>query len=819
MALSPDFLRRVSERVLVALCFLLPVFFLPWTSNILETNKQTLLVFFVLVALAAWLGSMVMGKRIERRGGLVVVFPLLFLGAVLGSSVLSMAGYQTWVGQSSQEYTSFLTLASCVAAYYVIVGIVREGELVRRCLYALLFAAGLASTLVWVSLFGIPLPYVSTTGFNTVGTVNTLIVFLSTVSFIGMGLWLVSFKKVNLFPAGGWGVLARVALFLTLVTTLVLSISVDYWTLWLVDIVGILVLCGFGVLRPGAFPDIRRFALPLFFLFVCGIFLVIRSPLSLGLPVVVSPSFAASTDIAKQTLSQSVPRVLFGSGPGTYTYDYARFKPADANATAFWNFRFDRAKSHLLTVFTTMGVVGTVTWLLCLISTLVFAFARLARERDAETWGLLFATTSGWIVIASAHLLYASNMTLTFLFWVGIGLIAAQTVGAGKEIEFGKSPRTALLGSFGFVLASVGVLVAVGVTATRYVADASFARAALLDRQAAAPEEIIKALAQAANLNPLSDLYQRNLASVYLGQAQRLLAQATAPLSPEQQQQVSSLVGAAVTAAKKATDLGPFDVANWSTRGAIYRDVMPYVQNAEDYAAATYQQAVALDPRNPALYVNLGRVYLSVADRARGLKAAEDPTLAQTAATSEAEQLKQAENAFNEALKIKQDYAPAHYYLAATFEREGRLVEAVNRIAALSNASPNNVSLLFQLAMLHLRQDDLAQARVALERAVNLAPTYSNALWFLASLDELDGRMSEALALVQKVAELNPDDQQVATRLEKLQRGEKTVTGSNDVPAPVEEVIPPEAVEGEAPASDTGATLPVTEGESIPATP
>jgi predicted TPR repeat methyltransferase len=118
--------------------------------------------------------------------------------------------------------------------------------------------------------------------------------------------------------------------------------------------------------------------------------------------------------------------------------------------------------------------------------------------------------------------------------------------------------------------------------------------------------------------------------------------------------------------------------------------------------------------------------------------------------------------------------------------------------------------------MLALRQSDTPTARTALERAVNISPEYSNALWFLASLDEIDGRMEEALQLVQKVANLNPADEQVAERLAKLKRGEKTVLTTSDVPTPVEEAAPPEAVEGEVSVSDAGAIAPVTEGEVVP---
>ena len=130
---------------------------------------------------------------------------------------------------------------------------------------------------------------------------------------------------------------------------------------------------------------------------------------------------------------------------------------------------------------------------------------------------------------------------------------------------------------------------------------------------------------------------------------------------------------------------------------------MAFANGAEDLAASSYLRATELDPLNPSHQTDLARVYLAVADRARTLKSAESKELADTAATREVELLKQAEETLQKAITLKGDYAPAHYYLAATFERQNRLQDAANRLAALRNNAPADVGLGFQLAMMHLR--------------------------------------------------------------------------------------------------------------------
>ena len=286
--------------------------------------------------------------------------------------------------------------------------------------------------------------------------------------------------------------------------------------------------------------------------------------------------------------------------------------------------------------------------------------------------------------------------------------------------------------------------------------------------------------------NPLSDIYYRNLSSALLTQARRTIASAKGTdLTADQKVSVTNSVSMAVNAAKAATDSEPNNVDNWVVRGSIYRDVMTFVANAEDFAAATFQQAIVLEPGNPSHQVNLGRVYLSVAERATQMKGAENAELATTAAKSEADNLALAEQALLKAIQLKPDYALAHYYLAAAYERQGRLADAATRLAALRGVSPSDTGLGFQLSMLYIRLEKFDLAQAELERVVALSPDYSNALWYLGALYEKAGKMPLAIAAITHVRDLNPNNAAVATRLDELVNGKSDAS----IPVPVEEGV------------------------------
>jgi tetratricopeptide (TPR) repeat protein len=779
---------RITRWATYLVFFLTPVFFLPWTTSVLEHNKQLLFVLLTSIALLAWLGQMVMSKTFTFKAGWLNLVPGLYFLAVLIASVTSLAGYQTWVGQSSQEYTSFLSVTVFIVLFYMLMN-TAGGTLVQRNVLIALFLSAAISGLVTVlgmfDLVHIPFDFAQSVGFNTIGTMNGFVSFMTVVMFVGLAMWLVSSSgRDRVIPLGGVGSLMRVLIVIITIVNLIGLIALDFWVFWIINIIGVLLLGTFVFIQSQEFPNPRRFAFPLVVLLVSVLLLFFSTPLRLNLPVVVSPSYGTSWDISKQALSSSTSNLLFGSGPGTYLYDYLAYKPAVINTSQFWSLRFDRAKSYSLTSLGTLGVVGTALWLALMIWVATRAVSRLVFERDHEEWKMTYVMFIGWAILFLTHLLYSSNFTMSFLLWGFTGLLASQVTLKHWKSDFSRSPRLGLGTSFAFAVVAVAVVASLFITGSRYAAEVAFAKAVEIDRsEVGTIDEVITSLNQAVRYNGLSDVYQRNLSSAYLIKSRELIAaSAGQERTAEQTQEIVDAVSASITAAVRATSIEPNYVSNWVVRGSIYRDLMSFAQGAEDLAAQSFANAIQLEPINPIHRTNLGRVYLTVADRARALKSAEDEELAAQAAEQEISLLASAESAFVSAIELKSDYLPAHYYLAAAYERQGKLEQAAARLVALRNNNPADIGLAFQLTQMLIRLQEYGIATQELERIVGINPGYSNALWYLASMYEIAGDQRAAINTVAKVVELNPQNDVARSRLARLQAGESTTT----IPEPIQ---------------------------------
>ncbi|MBI4437545.1 tetratricopeptide repeat protein [Candidatus Uhrbacteria bacterium] len=810
---------QVTSWATYLLFFLVPIFFLPWTSSILEVNKQMLLVILTVLGLVAWLGQMVLEKRLTFKAGWLNVVPAALLLVLLVSSVLSLSGYQTWVGQATQEYTSFLSSAMFVALFYMLMNGAGATLMQRNILFSLLVSASLAGliTLLGVlDLFHLPFAFAQSTGFNTIGTLNGFVSFMSLVMFVGLALWLVSHEgRDRVIPLGGKGTVLRVLIvFVTVVNLFTLS-AIDFNLFWLLNIVGVLLLGVFVFVQSQEFPNPRRFAIPLVVLFVSVLLFFLPSPVRLNIPVVVSPSYSSSWSVATTTLGVDTTNLLFGSGPGTYLYDFLAYKPVTVNASQFWSVKFDRAKSQLITTIATTGILGSLLWLVLMVWVAAKALSRLILERDHEEWKMTYVMFIGWAILFLQHLLYSSNLTLSFLLWGFTGLLASQVMLKGWSSDFAQSPRLGLATSFAFVVVAVGVVASLFVTGSRYAAEVAFAKAVTIDRsEGGTIEEVIAELNRAVRFNGLSDVYQRNLSSAYLVQAREKIAEAgVTELTGEQTQEIAAIVTQAITAAVRATEIEPNYVSNWLLRGSVYRDVMSFAQGAEDLAATMFANTIQLEPINPVHYTNLGRVYVTVAERARALKTSDDEETATRAAEQEVSLLATAEQTFLKAVELKNDYLPAHYYLAAVYERQGKMDQATARLIALRNNNLADVGLAFQLSQLLIRLQQYDTATQELERILDLSPDYSNAQWYLASMYEISDRQEEAIELIERVVENNPDNEVARDRLLRMRAGEITTI----LPEPIQggqegatEVDEGEVVEEEA-AAEEETTEEVTE--------
>jgi Flp pilus assembly protein TadD len=785
---------KIARISLYILVFLVPVAYLPWTIDALEVNKQTILLVFTSLAVIAWLGMMVSKKQFFLKKSWIFVLAAAMLVSILVSSFLSLAPFTSWVGQSSQEYTSFLTLLAFVLFFITGAHFLSETK-VQRTVWILSFlSSAIIGTFILLAFLGIPI-------LNTtfVGTPNALGMYLATMAVLGSGLWLVtdSADKNSVLPMGIWGIVGRISIIITTVAAITVLLALDYWALWVATLVGLAVIFTFALLRADEFSNPSKFVLPMLIFVISILFLFLPTFLGGKFAVEVAPSFKASLGIAKSSLSDT--SWLFGSGPGTYVMDFTQHKPVEINQTSLWDSRFDRSTSHLLTLLPTVGLVGLILFLAFMGTLKAAALKTLIRERVHDEWKMTFVAFAGWSVLAFGMLVYSSNFTLSFMFWLLSAILASQVGAKPKQVAFSSSPRLGLLTTFMFVLVTVGMLTVMFVSVSRYTAEIAFAKAVRADRAGESLDIVIEDLDAAARLNKLSDVYYRNLSHALLLKTGELVNDPEADPNL-----VQNYVSSSINAARRATDLSPNDVVNWSMLGDIYREVAPLVGNADVFAIASYEKATELSPTNPKYFVSLGQSYIVRSEQLSALTESEDEEFANQAKEAKDEALNKAVEALTKAVELKQDYAPAYYYLAIAYDRQGNITEAVARMETLRNAYPLDVGIAFQLGILYLKQGKTDLAQVEFERAVEISPNFSNALWYLSVVYEEQGNVEGAVAVLERIKELNPENQVVQQRLDRLgapgsdpfpepiEEGDSTVT---DIPAEEPVITAPEPVE------------------------
>ena len=229
---SRSMLVRVCDAlihgVLIGLAALMPVFFLPWTIEVIELNKQLLLVAGAAIAGMAWFGKMLIERRVEYRRSVVNVMVVLYAVLYIVSAWFSENRYLSFVGDFGQEKAGVLTLVSFVILYFVSVSNLRTKEEVSKVLHALIIGGLVAAVFAVFQGFGLfmlPFEFAKTASFNTVGTVASLGVYVTALISLCGGLLLSD-------PGSGRRVLdigRKVLLAATGIVGLVLVAAVDFW--------------------------------------------------------------------------------------------------------------------------------------------------------------------------------------------------------------------------------------------------------------------------------------------------------------------------------------------------------------------------------------------------------------------------------------------------------------------------------------------------------------------------------------------------------------------------------------------------------------
>ena len=409
-----NILDKITKVSIYLLVFILPIFFLPWTTNVLDFNKQVLLLFLVFLSFFGWLLKSLIEGKISLNLNLFNIAVLVFL-VILGIGTLfSVYRYGSFWGWPLDIASGFLTIFVFILLYFLIINLFKKEE-IFGLLLTLVFSSFLAVLFGAFQIFGkflFPFDFAKLTSFNTIGTVNSLGIFAALLLPLIISLIFISKRLI------------KILLIIFGLITLGLAILINFWAVWISLLIGVAAILTFGIARRKIFQA-NWLTLPMFLLVLSLCFGIFKVPIP-GLPATpleISPSQRATFNITKQTLMAESPvSLLLGSGPSTFVYDYSKFKPETINQTVLWAVRFGSGASEILDKLATTGILGLLSFLAILATFFWLAIKALIRsvkvEKKDSLWVLGLGIFSSWLAAVVSLFFYPANLPLSFLFWI-----------------------------------------------------------------------------------------------------------------------------------------------------------------------------------------------------------------------------------------------------------------------------------------------------------------------------------------------------------------------------------------------------------------
>lgn len=776
---------KVFKTSIYLLVFLLPIFFLPWTSDVLDFNKQFLLIFLVFISFFAWMLKILISGKFKFTFTSVHIPLIVLFFVLLFSTLFSFYPYGSFWGWPQSTGESFLTFLCFVLFYFLIINIFEKQEVFRLIIY-LLFSSFLAMLFGIFQLFNkflLPFAFSKTSSFNTIGSTGSLAVLAAGLLPLLILLFIKTNKK-----------LLKVFFAASIILSALVLILVNFHIAWWLVILGAVLVITLMAQKRDVI-DNRWLILPMFFLAAAllFIFLKIQIPGLANRSIEVFLNQRASFDIAWKTLKEYP---VLGTGQGSFIFDFAKHKSPNFNKSQLWNIRFGKAGSEFFNALATTGILGGLS-LLALIGLFIFygvkvLFIEQKKKRKQATikakekgkgkesastsvktgaedgvknffWVLSAGIFISFLVFTAGYFLYNSNLSLKFVYFLFLAAFIALNF-PKKEFFLKPSSLPTLIFTFVFTLFFVFGLGVFILEVQRCVAAVDYQKGVNAWRQNNS-EQAVEYVKKATRINPKVDLYWRQLSQLYIQRITEMVRDGKIS-KDEFNKRLQIYMNNAINSAKAAVDTNSKNVANWSNRAFVYQKLIGVINGTEDWAIKSYESALRLEPLNPYFPTQEGIIYVHQALR-----------LPESGKDEKLELLEKAKVQFEKAIDLKSDYAPANFQLAMVYQYEGKQKEAIKRLEATRRIAPRDVGLAFQLGLTYYQNKDYEKARGEFERAVILNPNYSNALYFLGLVYNRLGLNNKALEQFERVADLNPDNKQVKKIIDNLKSGRNIMEG------------------------------------------
>jgi len=375
-------INKIINWLTIGLAFLLPIFFLPITTEFYIFNKQALLIGFVGVMAILWLAKMAITQTLVFRRTVldfpIILFAVAYIIASLASAPNKVLAFTAPTGAG--------TILALTLLYFVITNNLKPSS-IRSTLYTLIASAtllGLAAVYQFLG-FGEAVaaaPWLKNKLFTPAGGSLILISVLITGLAVAVTFFLRQFGKEGLVLTiftGGASVVIAVGLILTIY-----------------------------LLLPGKDTSLAMLSYP--------------------------DSWAIGIESFKRN-------PFFGVGPGNYLSAFNRFRPVIFNNNDFWDVRFGNASSYPLELLTIGGLLILGTYLFLLIKSVSLWLKAYHQGKEALLpllIGLAGAMVIPWLI--------ASNLVLLSYSYIFLAMVAILVGQKGVASFKAKTPTLMVLG-------------------------------------------------------------------------------------------------------------------------------------------------------------------------------------------------------------------------------------------------------------------------------------------------------------------------------------------------------------------------------------
>lgn len=654
-----SYLNSIVILLLSVLFIGLPILFVTFTTDFFSLPKQALAGTVVLISLIIFVFKTIIERDFRLRR---TIFDLPLVLLILSASLSSF-----FAVNRSDSLITLVTFLFAAFSFFVIVNFVRKINSFFWLIATLGAGAAFASIisiLSYLKVYILPFPFTQTPTFTPLGALMDQAVYL--IILLPIAIFFVRKKSsqveqtVNYEGAqaqspvpSGTGQSERSVLKMATATVVLIILFIGFS------------ITAYQLFNPTTGSGQKLTILPYQYGF--------------------QTAFAAIS----QDTQRSVQGFLFGSGYGTFLTDFTRFKQALINQdSTLWSLVFIRSSSFALELLATTGILGILSFIFLTLRTIKILLARGTLFTNPISISLmlsiiaLFVLPVGFTIIVLFFILLAmfsvfqgfNREEQKSFFDIELQLVAlkkglfnletfttpfASTLPSAHQDQKNKSRILPVI--FGVtILSLVGSL---GYFGIRYlISDIEF-QSSLVAASENQAQQTYQKQNNAILIFPYRDGYYRVFSQSNLALANSLAIQQSQAASPsaDTQRTIYTLIQQSINAGRTATSIAPLTSLNWQNLSSIYRSLIGFGQNAENFAVVTQQQAILLDPNNPQGYIVLGGIYYQL-----GL-------------------WENAQNQFQIALNLKPDFPNGRYNLGHALESKGDLVNALIEYEKVKN--------------------------------------------------------------------------------------------------------------------------------------